>query len=210
MWGCRVLHPYIAFTPNESDTMKPSFLCTILAVTLAGTTARAQTRVGFGADIGTAVAMGDLGRSGQPGLTAALSARIGKVGSRSSFGIEGHFERIPLDSLYIPAVSDPGVPNTGEQRIPASTFRAIGAIARLDYTVAGGLYAISGLGLLSREREYEQAPVAVATVKSTDPVAQIGLGYRLGSFLVIEARFLNVFTVNQSERMIPITAGIRF
>jgi hypothetical protein len=66
------------------------------------------------------------------------------------------------------------------------------------------------MGILRRERKYVQSPLMVASTRSTDPVAQIGLGYRMGSQLALEARFINVFTVNQSERILPLTAGIRF
>jgi hypothetical protein len=154
--------------------------------------------------------MGDLGDPDELGLVAAFTVRIGKLGSRSTFGFEAHFQRIPLDSVFIPAVSDPGVPNTGEVRLPPSTWIAYGGIARLDYTVTDGLYAISGVGLLRREHEFESASAPIAKRTSTDPVAQVGLGYRLGEHVAIEARFINVFTVNQSERVIPITVGIRF
>lgn len=190
--------------------MQGMVLCTAAAVLSIVQPATAQTHVTLGVDAGTSSPMGDLGDPEELGLVAAFTIRIAKLGSRSTFGFEAHFQRMPLDTVFIPAVSDPGVPNTGEVRLPASTWLAYGGIARLDYTVTGGLYAISGLGILRREHEFESASPPIAKRTSTDPVAQIGLGYRLGRHLALEARFINVFTVNQSERVVPITAGIRF
>lgn len=155
--------------------------------------------------------MGDLGRpGGPPGVVGALGVRAGRSGSRTTFALEAHYQRIPLDSLYIPAVSEPGVPNTGAQRIPASTWQAWGVIARLDFRIVGGLYAIAGTGLLWREQAFAPAEVAVAPFESTDPVAQAGFGYRFGEHFVLEARFVNVFSVNDSERILPVTLGVRF
>lgn len=173
--------------------MKRSFL--LAAMCLAGgiTSARAQVRITGGVDGGIALPAGDLGMWATSGPIVSVSVRAGKSGSRTTFGAEAMYQKLQF-----------------KDRADDLTWRAYGVMARVEYTVTGGLYALGGAGMLYRERNPIGTPPVPDRFESTDPAAQAGLGLRVGRHLALEARVINIMTVNASERVFPFTVGVRF
>jgi hypothetical protein len=173
--------------------MKHSWRLTALCLLSGITSAKAQVRFTAGVDGGIAVPAGDLGRLTTSGPMVSASVRAGKPGSRTSFGAEAMYAKLQFKDLA-----------------DDLTWRAYGVMARVEYTVTGGLYALGGAGMLYRERNPIGTPAVPDRFESTDPAAQAGLGLRVGRHLALEARVINIVTVNASERVFPFTVGVRF
>lgn len=181
-------------------------LCVVL-LAMISRPALAQSRITFGVDGGVAISGGDLGNQGSSGVFGSVSGLVGKPGARTRIGLEVNYQRMQLDSVtYYPPCCDPLPP----VQFQGEVWQSYGVMARIEYTITGGLYAMGGAGMLSRTRTPDpDHPVALKS-KSTDSAAQAGLGFRIGNRFALEARLINIFTVNASERMFPITAGVRF
>ena len=104
----------------------------------------------------------------------------------------------------------------GYKNIDAS-YRSLGFVgnAMLDLSSSGGVkpYVLGGLGAFNGKRSTQVGSAAVVSTGSTDVGLQVGggLNFQLSGFSTfLEAKYVNVFTENNSTGYIPITFGVRF
>lgn len=187
--------------------MPHSRLILALAIAAACTTsplgAQVQLRPGFG--IGTTVVMGDLASPGTGGVAGHVFVMLRGEHRRHALGLEGVYHRATLDSLFVP-----GTEAIEGRSVNGHAWSALGGMIRYEYHIIGGLHAVGGAGLLYRKVVAPDDAPTPQVLRSHDFTAQAGLAYRGPAGLAIEARLVNIFTVNDSERFIPITMGVRF
>ncbi len=158
-----------------------------------------SSAVGFGVSGGLSVPTGDLGDAVDAG-----------------YSIAGHVFLKPSSMKSLRFRGDVSYSGFGYKNIDAS-YRSLGFVgnAMLDLTSSGGVkpYVLGGLGAFNGKRSTQVGSAAVVSTGSTDVGLQVGggLNFQLSGFSTfLEAKYVNVFTENNSTGYIPITFGVRF
>jgi len=181
--------------------MRPLLILALFAAPLS-----AQVRISPGFAVGPAIPMGDLGSISSPmlGGNAWVLARI--PGERYAVGLEFQYHQFKMDSVVVL-----GFDTTPSYMVAGPAWRGYGAMVRYEYDIKRpGLYAVGGAGLyFTRSTPAAEHPVQTPE-DSHDFTVLAGLGYRMRELINLEIRVINVFTVNDSQRWLPITVGFRF
>ena len=158
-----------------------------------------SSAVGFGVSGGLSVPTGDLGDAVDAG-----------------YSIAGHVFLKPSSMKSLRFRGDVSYSGFGYKNIDAS-YRSLGFVgnAMLDLSSSGGVkpYVLGGLGAFNGKRSTQVGSAAVVSTGSTDVGIQVGggLNFQLSGFSTfLEAKYVNVFTENNSTGYIPITFGVRF
>lgn len=158
-----------------------------------------SSAVGFGVSGGLSVPTGDLGDAVDAG-----------------YSIAGHVFLKPSSMKSLRFRGDVSYSGFGYKNIDAS-YRSLGFVgnAMLDLSSSGGVkpYVLGGLGAFNGKRSTQVGSAAVVSTGSTDVGLQVGggLNFQLSGFSTfLEAKYVNVFTENNSTGYIPITFGVRF
>jgi opacity protein-like surface antigen len=158
-----------------------------------------SSAVGFGVSGGLSVPTGDLGDAVDAGYSVA-----------------GHVFLKPSSTKNLRFRGDVSYSGFDYKNIDAS-YRSLGFVgnALLDLTSSGGVkpYVLGGVGAFNGKSSTQIGTSAVVSTSSTDVGIQIGggLNFQLSGFSTfLEAKYVNVFTENNSAGYIPITFGVRF
>ena len=158
-----------------------------------------SSSVGFGLSGGLSIPTGDLGDAVDAGYSIAGHVFL-KSSSMKSLRFRGDVSYNGFDYKNIDA-----------------SYRSLGFVgnALIDLSTNGGVkpYVLGGLGAFNGKRSTQIGSAAVVSTSSTDVGIQIGggLNFQLSGFSTfLEAKYVNVFTDNNSAGYIPITFGVRF
>ncbi|WP_411279008.1 outer membrane beta-barrel protein [Gemmatimonas sp.] len=155
--------------------------------------------VGFGISGGLSVPTGDFGDAVDAGYSIAGHVFL-KPASMKSLRFRGD---VSFDSYAYKGNID------GDARVLGFIGNAL-----LDLSTNGGVkpYVLGGLGAFNTKASTKVGSVNVSS-SDTNVGIQIGggLNFQLSGFSTfLEAKYVNVFTENNSTGYIPITFGIRF
>jgi hypothetical protein len=118
-----------------------------LMVLVAGP-ASGQARLRAGVDAGYSLPAGDLGGIAKPGFVGRASVMLHPSPGRYAFGLEFELQRLHLDAIVLP-----GFDTNPPSRVKGPDWTAYGFLARLDYAIYHGLYALGGAGDETRDDE---------------------------------------------------------
>ncbi len=156
--------------------------------------------------VGPTIPLGDLGTMASMGLGANVFVMVRNPNARYAFGLEGSFHHFQLDSVV-----QFGFDTTPSRIIDGPISNAVGAMIRYEYNIIDQrFYAVGGVGMYFRWITPDREATVNATITSRDVAAQAGLGYRGPGRLSFEIRVINLFTVHESEVLVPVTVGLRF
>jgi hypothetical protein len=150
----------------------------------------------FGVNGGVALPMGDLGDAVKTGWGGGVQLMMRNPDSKVGWGIDTHFARFGYEDI-------------GGIDLDA-TLNTYGALARLDFAVGGAAYILGGAGLFRSEITADDEGPDLGDTDGTDFAVQGGLGLNFARGFFLEAKYVNIFTENESTRFVPITVGIRF
>ena len=159
-----------------------------------------SSAVGFGVSGGLSVPTGDLGDAVDAGYSVA-----------------GHVFLKPASTKNLRFRGDVSYDAFDYKNFNAS-LRSLGFIgnAILDLSSSGGVkpYVLGGLGAFNGKTSTQlNSSSAVVSTSNTNVGIQVGggLNFQLSGFSTfLEAKYVNVFTENDSRGYIPITFGVRF
>ena len=152
------------------------------------------------------------------GLSGGLSVPTGDLGDRvdAGYSIAGHVFLKSSSMKSLRFRGDVSYSGFDYKNINAS-YRSLGFVgnALIDLSTNGGVkpYVLGGLGAFNGKSSTQIGSAAVVSTSSTDVGIQIGggLNFQLSGFSTfLEAKYVNVFTDNNSAGYIPITFGVRF
>ncbi len=158
-----------------------------------------SSAVGFGVSGGLSVPTGDFGDAVDAGYSIAGHVFL-KPSSMKSLRFRGD---ISFDRYAFKGNID------GNSRVLGFVGNAL-----LDLASSGGVrpYVLGGLGAFNGKASTRAGSVNVST-SDTNVGLQVGggLNFQLSGFSTfLEAKYVNVFTENNSTGYIPITFGVRF
>jgi hypothetical protein len=152
------------------------------------------------------------------GLSGGLSVPTGDFGDAvdAGYSIAGHVFLKPSSMKSLRFRGDVSFDRYSYKGNGDGNFRSLGFVgnALLDLASSGGVkpYVLGGLGAFNGKASTSVGSVNVST-SSTDVGIQLGggLNFQLSGFSTfLEAKYVNVFTENNSTGYIPITFGVRF
>ncbi len=175
------------------------------ALTIPAPALSAQIRVSAGFGGGVMLPMGDLASTGSTGSASHAYVMFRGHDARYAFGLEGVYHHTTLDGVFVY-----GTPTVPGRSVDGLAWSAYGGMIRYEYDILRGLYAVGGAGLLYRRVVPPDDAPTTAPITSHDFTADAGLGFEGPEGLRVEVRLVNIFTVNDSDRFVPITVGFRF
>lgn len=152
------------------------------------------------------------------GVSGGLSVPTGNLGDDvdAGYSIAGHVFLKPSSMKSLRFRGDVSYDRFSYKSTIAGDYSSLGFVgnALIDLTTNGGVkpYVLGGLGAFNGKSSRDAGAVNVS-VSSTDVGIQVGggLNFQLSGFSTfLEAKYVNVFTENNSTGYIPITFGIRF
>ena len=152
------------------------------------------------------------------GVSGGLSVPTGDFGDAvdAGYSIAGHVFLKPSSMKSLRFRGDVSFDRYSYKGNVDGNFRSLGFVGNAlhDLTSSGGVrpYVLGGLGAFNGKTTRKSGSLTVST-SDTNVGLQVGggLNFQLSGFSTfLEAKYVNVFTENNSTGYIPITFGVRF